>query len=119
MSTETTEVTEKKSVGRPLKYSGDVLNHIIELYQKIGTVLKTREILIAPNDNSLSDLRDKNIIPNPLTISMPCLSNILSRAGVQKSGPGRPKVEKKPENITTVVVETKEEVIEPSETDAA
>lgn len=88
------ETVEKKPVGRPLKYSGEVHNYIISLFNEVGTVLKTREILTAPNESPLAEKRDKTIVPQPLTISMPCLSNILERAGVKKSGPGRPKVEK-------------------------
>ena len=71
-------------------------------------MLQTRNVLIAPNDSELSNKRDKTVIPEPLTISMPCLTVLLKRNGITGRGPGRPKVE---------VVETVNTVSETVEAD--
>ena len=99
-----TPVVEKRSAGRPLKYSGEVGDYILSLYQEIGTVLKTREVLIAPNGSELAKLRNSSLVPEPLTISMPCLSAMIKKSGIPARGPGRPKVE------VIVEVETTENV---------
>lgn len=113
VATETTPVV-KAGPGRPHRYTGAVEQAIISLYNEVGTVLQTRNVLIAPNDSELSNQRDKNVIPEPLTISMPCLTSLLKRNGVNRRSPGRPKV------VTTeVVAETAEPVtvsVEISET---
>lgn len=91
VATETVPVV-KAGPGRPHRYTGDVEKSIVALYAEVGTVLQTREILIAANDSELSNKRDKSVIPNPLTISMPCLTSLLKRAGIAGRGPGRPKI---------------------------
>lgn len=105
VATETTPVV-KAGPGRPHRYTGAVEQAIISLYNEVGTVLQTRNVLIAPNDSELSNQRNKSVIPDPLTISMPCLTSLLKRNGVSRRSPGRPKV------VTTeVVAETAEPVM--------
>lgn len=105
VATETTPVV-KTGPGRPHRYTGAVEQAIISLYNEVGTVLQTRNVLIAPNDSELSNQRNKSVIPDPLTISMPCLTSLLKRNGVSRRSPGRPKV------VTTeVVAETAEPVM--------
>jgi hypothetical protein len=82
-------------LGRPPKYKGNIKKHIESLIRKHG-LTGTRRILNAKvssrnkNERELAQMRNLELVPAPLGISMPTLGGFAREAGIEVQM-GRPR----------------------------
>lgn len=71
----------KRGPGRPSVYTGNVKKHIVGLIRKYGAT-GARNILNAESGTEEYSLRNTNLIPDALGISLPTLGKFAAEAGV-------------------------------------
>ena len=72
----------KRGPGRPSVYTGNVKKHIVGLIRKYGAT-GARNILNAEAGTEDYALRNSNLIPDALGISLPTLGKFAKEAGVE------------------------------------
>jgi hypothetical protein len=68
--------------GRPVACNAKQRRHVASLVRQ-HTASKTREILAAEKGTELAELRNANLFPEPVTLSVPTLAKYAKQGGVE------------------------------------
>lgn len=76
-------MTKKPLRGRPPVFVGPVKAYIVRLLKKVNNITHVRKILIAKKGTKWYAQRDLDIVPKPLSISVPTLRKFAEEAAIE------------------------------------